>query len=212
MCNDYERHIKEQDYARALAAAQLEAAKWQEPPPPIDDVRVGDVSATVVASGNGVALTPMRWGFAPERKGRAPVFNFRGDGRRFGKSRRCIVPASAFFEFTGTRSPKSKWRFALPGEPVVGIAGLWHDEPDGPSFTMLTVAPGEDVAPFHDRQIAVLAPAQWADWLYLTRPESELLAPLPPGSLVTTLVRKGTEPVPDDLQDLASRSSVESGQ
>jgi len=207
MCNDYERHIKEQDYARALAAAQLEHIGELAVPPPADDVRVGEMSVTLIASGNGVALTCMRWGFAPERKGRAPVFNFRGDERRFGNSRRCIAPASAFFEFTGNRSPKSKWRFALPGEPVVGIAGLWRNEPEGASFTMLTVAPGEDVAPFHDRQIVVLVPAQWADWLYLTRPETELLAALAPGSLVTTLVRKGAEPVPEGLQRVASPTS-----
>jgi putative SOS response-associated peptidase YedK len=83
MCNDYERHIKEQDYARALAAAQLEHLGELAVPPPADDVRVGEMSVTLIASGNGVALTCMRWAFAPERKGRAPVFNFRGDGRRF---------------------------------------------------------------------------------------------------------------------------------
>jgi len=57
--------------------------------------------------------------------------------------------------------------------------------------------------------VVVLTPARWADWLYLARPEAELLAP--PGSLVTTLVRRGAEPVPKYLQGLASRFAVESG-
>jgi putative SOS response-associated peptidase YedK len=30
---------------------------------------------------------------------------------------------------------------------------------------MLTTAPGPDVAPYHDRQVAVLAPADWLAWL-----------------------------------------------
>jgi putative SOS response-associated peptidase YedK len=58
--------------------------------------------------------------------------------------------------------------------------------------------------------VVVLTPARWADWLYLARPEAELLTPLPPGSVVTTLVRPGADPVPKDLQGLASRFAVES--
>jgi putative SOS response-associated peptidase YedK len=36
---------------------------------------------------------------------------------------------------------------------------------------------------YHDRQVAVLRPADWAKWLYLSKPEAELLRPLPGGSL-----------------------------
>ena len=55
-----------------------------------------------------------------------------------------------------------------------------------------------------------LTPVRWADWLYLTRPKAEFLALLSPGSFVTTLVRRGAEPVPNDLQGLAIRFAVES--
>jgi putative SOS response-associated peptidase YedK len=50
-------------------------------------------------------------------------------------------------------------------------------------FTMLTMEPGPDVAPYHNRQIAVLRPGDWAAWLFLTKPEAELLRPMPAGSL-----------------------------
>lgn len=197
MCNDYERQIEAHQYAEALQAAGLQpAGEWPEPAG-VQDVRVGDSTYAFVARGNGAALTEMRWGFAPARKGAPPVFNFRGEGRRFDRAKRCIVPASAFFEFTGRRSPKSKWRFAPPGEPVIGVAGLWHEEAEGPSFTMLTVPPGDEVAPFHDRQIALLAPSQWADWLYLSSCSGELLQPLPAGSLAISLARPGAE-TPDE--------------
>jgi putative SOS response-associated peptidase YedK len=103
--------------------------------------------------------------------------------RRFPKGR-CLIPASHFFEFTGTKSPKSKWKFTKAGEDWFCFAGLWRPMPDGAgdAFTLLTTEPGPDVAPIHNRQMVVLDRSDWLAWLDLTRPESELLRPLPAGS------------------------------
>jgi putative SOS response-associated peptidase YedK len=64
------------------------------------------------AAGDAVELVPMSFSFPPGRPGGAPVFYFRSEGRRFASSARCIVPASAFFEFTGKTYPKAKHRFS----------------------------------------------------------------------------------------------------
>ena len=48
---------------------------------------------------------------------------------------------------------------------------------------MLTTAPGPDVAPYHDRQVVVLRPPDWAAWLDLSRSEADLLRPLEPGAI-----------------------------
>ena len=58
---------------------------------------------------------------------------------------------------------------------------------------MLTTAPSADVAPYHDRQVAVLRPEEWAAWLYPTKPEAELLRPLPKGWLEVKTVREGSD-------------------
>jgi putative SOS response-associated peptidase YedK len=57
------------------------------------------------------------------------------------------------------------------------------------AFTLLTTDPSPDVAPIHDRQMVVLDRADWLAWLDLTLPESELLRPLPAGSLAVEQVR-----------------------
>ena len=118
------------------------------------------------------------------------MINFRSEGRRF-QAGRCLIPASHFFEFTGAKSPKSKWRFTKTGEDWFCFAGLWRpasaDAPE--ASTMLTTEPGPDVAPIHNRQVVVLERADWAAWLDLTRPESELLRPLQSGSLQVEQVR-----------------------
>ena len=59
----------------------------------------------------------------------------------------------------------------------------------GEAFTLLTTDPSPDVAPIHDRQMVVLDRSDWLAWLDLTRPESELLRPLPAGSLIVEQVR-----------------------
>jgi len=196
MCNDYEQHIHYAEYCKMMQALELGLPEYQSEDdlPQADDIRIGDLGPVIRASGNGIELTQMTFGFPP--KGRSgPVFNFRSEGRDFSDSQRCLIPASAFFEFTGKKYPKAKHRFTLADHPMMAIAGLWRegDDDQPPSFTMLTTAPGPDVAPIHDRQIAVLAPERWTEWIYLAKPESEVLAPLPAGSLHVEQVRDGSD-------------------
>lgn len=193
MCNAYEQHVAYAQYAEAVRSLELSTPSTESAAdlPQADDVRIGDMGPVLVASGNGVELVQMRFGFPPPRPKAGPVFNFKSDGRHFKDSRRCLIILSGFFEFTGTKYPKAKHRFTLKGFPIMAIAGLWREGEDDepPSFTMLTTAPGPDIAPYHDRQVVVLRPEDWLAWLYLTRPEEELLRPLPAGSLEVETVR-----------------------
>jgi len=199
MCNDYEQHIRYAEYCRMMQelALRIPAHQTELDLPQADDIHIGDTGPIMrVADGDVVELTPMKFGFPPPegRKG-GPVFNFRSEGRRFADSNRCLIPASAFFEFTGTKYPKAKHRFTLNGAPFMAIAGLWREGKGNhpPSFTMLTTEPGPDVAPIHNRQVVVLRPEEWEAWLDLSKPESELLRPLEAGSLRVEQVREGAD-------------------
>ena len=101
------------------------------------------------------------------------------------------MPASHFFEFTGKKSPKSKWKFTKAGEEWFCFAGLWRPMPNGAGdvFTLLTTPPGPNVAPIHDRQMVVLEREDWDAWLSLSKPEPALLHPLPAGALHVEQVR-----------------------
>ena len=64
------------------------------------------------------------------------------------------------------------------------IAGIWREtKDDGEAFTMLTMEPGPDIAPYHDRQIVVIEREAWADWLDPSVSARDLIKPLPSGSL-----------------------------
>jgi putative SOS response-associated peptidase YedK len=195
MCNDYEQHVAWAEYQRLRQEIALEIPTQQNDLNlrRADDIRIGDEGPVMRKSGEQVELVPMRFGFPPAKPKTGPVFNFRSEGRSFANSKRCLIPASAFFEFTGSKYPKTKHRFTLQGAPFMAIAGLWREGTGNqPSaFTMLTTEPGADVAPIHNRQVVVLRPEDWRHWLELSKTESELLQPLPEGSLGAEVVRHG---------------------
>lgn len=192
MCNDYGNRVAYSAYVEAFSQIKLPRRLPIAAPnlEPRDDIRPTEIAPIIRRHDDGVELAQLRWGFVPGRPKAPPVINFRSEGRRF-QTGRCLVPASHFFEFTGTKSPKSKWRFTKPGEDWFCFAGLWrpanNDTPE--AFTILTTEPGPDVAPIHNRQVVVLERADWTAWLDLTRPEAELLRALPMGSLQVEQVR-----------------------
>lgn len=75
-------------------------------------------------------------------------------------------------------------RRAGKDEPIFCIAGIWRETDDvGQAFTMLTMEPGPDIAPYHDRQIVILERDAWADWLDPSVSAKSLIRPLPAGTL-----------------------------
>ncbi len=86
---------------------------------------------------------------------------FWSEGRDF-TSHRCLILADGFYEFTDPEIPKqklkNKWLFTLKDSRCFCIAEIWSAHPDvGEAFTMLTMDAGEDIAPYHHRQIIPLA-------------------------------------------------------
>ena len=149
------------------------------------DVAITDSAPIVRGGDGGFQLVVRRWSWPGP--GGKPVYNYRSDGREFSNGR-CLILTDGFYEFTkpadSTQKRKDRWLFTNPLEPMVGIAGLFRNAPDiGEAFTMLTTEPGPDVAPYHSRQVAVVAGAAWRDWLSYGGSARDLLGPLPAGSL-----------------------------
>jgi putative SOS response-associated peptidase YedK len=112
----------------------------------------------------------------------------RSDGREFSRDR-CLVVADSFYEFTTAADPKQKkkdcWQFKPPGD--FAIAGLVRDDPGvGQAFTLLTVPPGPDIAPYHNRQVALLTPPHWRVWLDGSVSSKDLLKPSSAGGLAVS--------------------------
>ena len=195
MCNSYEQRVGWAAYKAAMAAIELEISRWnnEHDLPQSTMVQISDTAPVMHAAGDAVELAPMRFGFPAKNPMTGPIFNFRCESRSFAQSNRCLIPASAFFEYTGAKYPKTRHRFTMIDAPFLAIAAIWRDGQGNqpPAFSMLTTRPGPDVLPYHNRQVVVLPPEEWAAWLWLTKPEEELLQPSPAGTLAVETARRG---------------------
>jgi putative SOS response-associated peptidase YedK len=134
-------------------------------------------------------LTQMKWGLVPfwarEEKVGYTTFNARAEGietkptfKRAVVSQRCIIPASAFFEWSGAKGHKTKYRIARRDEDMFGFAGLYDTwkSPSGYELrtcTIITTTPNQVLEPIHNRMPVILLPDQEDEWLNpdLTEPQ-----------------------------------------
>lgn len=123
----------------------------------------------------------MRWGLIPSWAKDAGIgnkmINARGESlsqkpafRTLVKSRRCLVPATGFFEWKKTGKIKQPYRIHPSNEGLFAFAGLWDSWRDAnnqviESFTIITGRPNSLVQPIHDRMPAIIAPDQYERWL-----------------------------------------------
>jgi putative SOS response-associated peptidase YedK len=153
---------------------------------PRDEVRITDRAPIVRWGDGGAELVQRRWSWPGP--GGKPVYNFRSDNREFGPGR-CLIVVDGFYEFTAPAAPradkrKDKWLFTMAEQDWFCIAGLWRGTAEvGEAFTMLTTPPGPDVSPYHNRQVAVLAPDRWAAWLDPAVPAREVIGTCAAGTL-----------------------------
>lgn len=97
------------------------------------------------------------------------------------KRRRCLVPATCYYEWNGKPGSKTMWRFTRADDEVFCFAGLWDraDTTDGElqSFTILTCAAGPVAARYHNRQPVIVPRDRWGEWLDLSADVSSLIVP-----------------------------------
>ena len=194
MCNAYRLVTDPASLFEGFSQTRIKI-RFSEGTPNIEareDIKITD-TAPIVRAVDGERdtgdLVQRRWSWPGQN--RKPVYNFRSDGREFA-SGRCLIPADGFYEFTDPadkKKRKDKWLFTKTGEPWFCVAGIWRADKDvGEAFTMLTMPPGPDIAPYHDRQIAILNRADWAAWLDVSISDKATLKPLPTGSLAVEQV------------------------
>ncbi len=86
------------------------------------------------------------------------------------KRRRCLIPATGFYEWTKSGSDKQPMYIHMNDNQVFAFAGLWEtwkDENGTPlhSCTILTGEPNELIQNFHHRMAVILHPSDYKLWL-----------------------------------------------
>lgn len=123
----------------------------------------------------------LRWGLVPhwakDSTIGAKLNNARGESaaekpsfRDAFKRRRCLVPASGFFEWKAEGKVKQPYYINPKDGKPLAMGGLWESwkMPDGNllrTVCIVTVGPNAVMEPIHDRMPVIVPPDRWQDWL-----------------------------------------------
>ena len=86
------------------------------------------------------------------------------------ESRRCLIPANKFFEWSRTERAKQPFHFGMGDDSLFAFVGLWDRwrDPSGQvveSCSILTTTPNALLADVHDRMPVILSPEHYDWWL-----------------------------------------------
>jgi putative SOS response-associated peptidase YedK len=129
-------------------------------------------------------LVPMRWGLIPNwwskplKEMKLATFNARAETvaekpmfRDAFRKRRCLIPASGYYEWQDTPEGKQPYYFTRRDGELMTIAGLydsWLNKETNEtvkSCAMLITSPNEFVAEVHDRMPVILEQEHFETWL-----------------------------------------------
>jgi putative SOS response-associated peptidase YedK len=157
----------------------------------------------VIVQHDRAEMVMMQWGLIPHwakdiRTMQHPI-NARAEGlaekpmfRGLLKDKRCLIPASGFYEWKKELKHKIPFYLHLKDEPVFAFAGLydmWHT-PAGEgyaTYTIITTGPNDLMAPIHNRMPAILRREdedRWVSGEALSAADlNGILAPYPAGRM-----------------------------
>jgi putative SOS response-associated peptidase YedK len=97
--------------------------------------------------------------------------------------RRCLVPATGFYEWLTTPAGKIPYQIRLKSGEVFGMAGLYDSWTDAEgrelrTCAIITTESNELMAPIHNRMPVIIRPEDEALWLDPEVTEPERLQPL----------------------------------
>jgi putative SOS response-associated peptidase YedK len=170
-----------------LFASGDELAEWfklAETPPfePRYNIAPTQTVAVVRPAATGREFVFLQWGFLPPWARDAtrtyPIINVRVETaaekpsfQSAFKSRRCLIPASGFYEWQKAGNRHKQPYFIRPkGGGLFAFAGLW----EGETCTILTTEANDLMRPLHERMPVIVGRDVEASWL-----ESAALAPYP---------------------------------
>jgi len=124
----------------------------------------------------------LRWGLIPSWakdrgigdrtiNARAETLAEKPSFRAAFRQRRCLIPASGFYEWQATPSGKQPWFMTRHDGQPLAFAGLWEHwtDPDSgepvESATIIVTAANDLLRPIHDRMPVILSPADYGRWL-----------------------------------------------
>ena len=172
-------------FARIVSSRKLREKYRLKEVPQLDDrynIAPTQPVAAVRATDGDRELVLLRWGLIPSWSKDAKIgyklINARAETvaekpsfRSAFKQRRCLIPASGYFEWQKQGTGRKQPFFISPRDgELFSFAGLWecwHDPQGEPveTCTILTTTANEVMQPIHDRMPVILGPSAEEQWL-----------------------------------------------
>lgn len=126
------------------------------------------------------AAFAMEWGYTlPDGRriinARSETAHEKGMFKDGLKNRRCLIPASSYFEWETREKEKIRYDIRPVGNGTLYMAGLYRIEGDKAVFTILTREPAESIAFIHNRMPVMLPGDMKNDWLNLRYDASDMM-------------------------------------
>ena len=123
----------------------------------------------------------LKWGYEAYGK-KTLIFNARSETvqerpmfRNDFEERRCLIPAVKFYEWKKiSAKQKEKYEFFTPGS-ILYLAGIYHKDPAGDRFTILTRDAEGCMVGVHHRMPLIINEGDIGDWLFSKKEAAELL-------------------------------------
>ncbi len=167
---------------------------WKLDLPPSFNIAPSQQTAVVLGGEGAHIFRTMQWGLVPAWakdlnignrmiNARSETAHEKPAFRTPFKRRRCIVPATGFYEWKKTRDAKVPYYITSETGKVLPLAGLWDRwESDRDTvmdtFTILTTHANRTVANIHDRMPVILDDSGWQAWLNTPPEKADTLHPL----------------------------------
>ncbi len=161
MCSRYELNEAPNILAKRFGL------RWLLPMAPKGEVRPTNRSLVVHAEpGGGREAAQLPWGLAVSWDSK-PLINARAETLAERKTfrpyleRRCLVPATGYFEWLRDGRRRIKYRIAPEQLGAFAFAGLIGEG----AFTIITCQPEASIGHIHDRMPVILAPQSEGAWI-----------------------------------------------
>lgn len=136
------------------------------------DVHPSEPALVLRADSDSMVAEVLKWGYEITRKNTL-IFNARSETVREKpmfchdyETYRCLIVANKFYEWKDIGGKKKeKYEFFVPGA-ILYLAGIYHKDPEGGRFTILTREAEGCMTGIHSRMPLILRKEDMKVWLF----------------------------------------------
>ena len=172
MCGRYELKAKARELNRHFPQLHLSQGEM----PQTGEIQPTDAVLIITGNSTSYLAAKARWGLVGsflDKEPRSPLTTLHSEGlaakpfySKILKRSRCLIPATAFYEWQSLAGGKQKMRISQPKGEALMFAGIFDHHPvAGTTCAILTTTANQSVSHIHNRMPVILGREESSFWL-----------------------------------------------